>query len=83
MLRHKVWPAAIAGGSAFLVFAVLWAVGVSTMFSLFVAGLTFFVVYPVALVNERKFADRPAPGGDPFYDRDEELRIRRGRGRYP
>jgi hypothetical protein len=83
MLRRKVWPVAIAGGSSFLVFAVLWALGASNAMSLFIGALTFLVVYPVALVNERKFADTPEPESDPFYDRHEEEMVRHSRGRYP
>ena len=54
MLRRKVWPVAIAGGSGFLVFAILWALGVSNALSLGVAVVTFAIVYPVALFNERR-----------------------------
>ena len=83
MLRRKVWPVAIAGGSAFLVFAVLWALGLSSAMSLFIAVFTFLAVYPVALVNERKFADAREAEGDPLYDRYEEEMVRHSRGRYP
>ena len=83
MLRRKVWPVAIAGGSGFLVFAILWALGVSNAMSLFIGALTFLVAYPIALVNERKFADTLGPDSDPLYDRHEEEMIRHGRGRYP
>jgi hypothetical protein len=82
MVRRKVWPAAIAGGSGFLLFAVLWGLGVGNALSLFIGALTFLVVYPVALVNETRIADRQ-PESDPFYDRHEEEMIRHGRGRYP
>jgi hypothetical protein len=83
MLRRKVWPVAIAGGSGFLVFAVLWALGVSNGLSVFIGALTFLVTYPVALVNERKFAEARGPESDPFYDRHEEEMIRHSRGRHP
>jgi hypothetical protein len=54
MIRRKVWPVAIAGGSGFLVFAVLWALGVSGSLAVGLGVLTFAIAYPVALFNERR-----------------------------
>jgi hypothetical protein len=54
MLRRKVWPVAIAGGSGFLVFAVLWGMGASGALAVGFGVLTLAIGYPIALFNERR-----------------------------